>query len=88
MRNEAKIHSEHLSRKAYIYVRQSSPGQVIKNTESARRQRDRDHGQDCETFPHASLSLRGAADLNRERDRFDPLRRGGLRLARLACSVE
>jgi len=40
MSNEAKIRSEHLSRKAYIYVRQSSPGQVMKNTESARRQRD------------------------------------------------
>lgn len=40
MRNDSKIRSEHLSRKAYIYVRQSSPGQVMKNTESARRQRD------------------------------------------------
>src|SRR6266508_3306721 len=40
MKNETKIRSEHLSRKAYIYVRQSSPGQVLKNTESARRQRD------------------------------------------------
>lgn len=40
MRNASKIRPEHLSRKAYVYVRQSSPGQVMKNTESARRQRD------------------------------------------------
>lgn len=40
MRNASKIHPEQLSRKAYVYVRQSSPGQVLNNTESARRQRD------------------------------------------------
>ncbi len=40
MTGDNKIRSEHLSREAYIYVRQSSPGQVLKHTESARRQRD------------------------------------------------
>jgi DNA invertase Pin-like site-specific DNA recombinase len=40
MRSPAKVRTEHLSRKAYIYVRQSSPGQVVNHPEGARRQRD------------------------------------------------
>ncbi|MBM4029598.1 MAG: recombinase family protein, partial [Planctomycetes bacterium] len=36
----SKIGPEHLSRRAYIYVRQSSMGQVLSHPESARRQRD------------------------------------------------
>jgi len=36
----SKICQEHLSRRAYIYVRQSSLGQVLNHPESARRQRD------------------------------------------------
>jgi DNA invertase Pin-like site-specific DNA recombinase len=40
MSGASKILPEHLSRRAYIYVRQSSPGQVAQNPESARRQRD------------------------------------------------
>jgi DNA invertase Pin-like site-specific DNA recombinase len=35
-----KITAEHLRRKAIVYVRQSSPGQVIQNRESQRLQRD------------------------------------------------
>ncbi|MGA2260758.1 MAG: recombinase family protein [Acidobacteriota bacterium] len=35
----SKIGLEHLSRRAYIYVRQSSMGQVLSHPESARRQR-------------------------------------------------
>lgn len=34
----AKLTSERLSRRAIVYVRQSSPGQVIHNQESQRRQ--------------------------------------------------
>lgn len=33
-----KIGQHHLSRKAFVYVRQSSPTQVIRNTESQRLQ--------------------------------------------------
>ena len=33
-----KITADHLSRAAYIYVRQSTPGQLINNPESRRRQ--------------------------------------------------
>src|SRR5213593_3937223 len=40
MRSMSKIYPEHLSKRAYIYVRQSSPGQVLNHPESARRQRD------------------------------------------------
>ncbi len=36
----SKICPEHLSRRAYIYVRQSSLGQVLNHPESASRQRD------------------------------------------------
>ena len=40
MNNEAhqKITSEHLSRMAYLYVRQSTLRQVLENTESTQRQ--------------------------------------------------
>jgi excisionase family DNA binding protein len=40
MTNEASnlIQASHLARKAYLYVRQSSPRQVVQNTESTRRQ--------------------------------------------------
>jgi DNA invertase Pin-like site-specific DNA recombinase len=40
MSGSAKILPTHLARRAYIYVRQSSPGQVLSHPESARRQRD------------------------------------------------
>ena len=40
MSGSAKILPSHLARRAYIYVRQSSPGQVLSHPESARRQRD------------------------------------------------
>jgi DNA invertase Pin-like site-specific DNA recombinase len=33
-----KITSDHLKRRAIVYIRQSSPGQVIHNQESQRRQ--------------------------------------------------
>jgi hypothetical protein len=33
-----KITENHLSRTAYVYVRQSTPGQLINNPESRRRQ--------------------------------------------------
>ena len=36
----AKIRPHHRNREACVYIRQSSPGQVINNTESARRQGD------------------------------------------------
>jgi len=41
-----KISAEHLSRAAYVYVRQSTPGQLTNNPESRRRQyalKDRAH---------------------------------------------
>jgi DNA invertase Pin-like site-specific DNA recombinase len=41
-----KIRTEHLSRTAYVYVRQSTPGQLTNNPESRRRQyglKDRAH---------------------------------------------
>src|SRR5437667_4129531 len=34
----SKVNSEHLKRNAYLYVRQSTPRQVLENTESAERQ--------------------------------------------------
>ena len=34
----SKITPDHLSRSAYVYVRQSTPGQLINNPESRRRQ--------------------------------------------------
>ena len=37
---QAKIQSQHLERAAYVYVRQSSPRQVIEHLESQRRQYD------------------------------------------------
>jgi DNA invertase Pin-like site-specific DNA recombinase len=40
MSGSAKILPTHLARRAYIYVRQSSPGQVLSHPESARRQRE------------------------------------------------
>ncbi len=40
MRGHEKIRHEHLARKAYVYVRQSSPGQVLAHPESGRRQRE------------------------------------------------
>jgi DNA invertase Pin-like site-specific DNA recombinase len=40
MRGPSKILPEHLARRAYVYVRQSSPGQVLSHPESARRQRE------------------------------------------------
>jgi DNA invertase Pin-like site-specific DNA recombinase len=36
---QEKIAAEHLQRRAYIYIRQSSPGQVLYNTESQINQR-------------------------------------------------
>jgi DNA invertase Pin-like site-specific DNA recombinase len=33
-----KISADHLKRRAIVYIRQSSPGQVIHNQESQRRQ--------------------------------------------------
>jgi excisionase family DNA binding protein len=42
----SKITAEHLSRAAYLYVRQSTPGQLVNNLESRRRQyalKDRAH---------------------------------------------
>ncbi|WP_283848694.1 recombinase family protein [Bradyrhizobium australafricanum] len=33
-----KITSDHLSRSAYVYVRQSTPDQLVNNPESRRRQ--------------------------------------------------
>jgi len=38
--DRSSITEAHLSRRAFIYVRQSSPGQVKHNTESTRQQRD------------------------------------------------
>ena len=35
-----KISASHLESEACVYIRQSSPGQVVNNTESARRQYD------------------------------------------------
>ncbi len=35
---QQKVQAGHLQRKAYLYVRQSSMRQVLKNTESTRRQ--------------------------------------------------
>ena len=42
MNSEAhqKVHSEHLQRTAFLYVRQSSVRQVRENTESTKRQYD------------------------------------------------
>ena len=40
MSGSAKILAAHLARRAYVYVRQSSPGQVLSHPESARRQRE------------------------------------------------
>ena len=58
-----KIGTEHLSRTAYVYVRQSTPGQLANNPESRRRQyglKDRAHALgwqdvvviDDEPWPH------------------------------------
>ena len=33
-----KIAAEHLARAAYVYIRQSTPGQLVHNQESRRRQ--------------------------------------------------
>jgi DNA invertase Pin-like site-specific DNA recombinase len=33
-----KVNSEHLKRNAYLYIRQSTPPQVLENTESGKRQ--------------------------------------------------
>ncbi len=33
-----KVNSEHLKRNAYLHIRQSTPRQVLENTESAKRQ--------------------------------------------------
>ena len=38
MRRSSKLTSEHLKRRAVVYVRQSTPGQVLGNLESQRRQ--------------------------------------------------
>jgi DNA invertase Pin-like site-specific DNA recombinase len=35
---EIKVTSQHLQRDAYLYVRQSTPRQVLENTESTQRQ--------------------------------------------------
>jgi DNA invertase Pin-like site-specific DNA recombinase len=40
MRGQSKIGAEHRSKKAYVYVRQSSMKQVMEHPESGRRQRD------------------------------------------------
>jgi len=40
MEANTKVRSEHLSKLAYVYLRQSSLGQVLNNRESTRRQRD------------------------------------------------
>ena len=37
---KSKVTAEHLKRKAYLYIRQSTIRQVIENTESTRRQYD------------------------------------------------
>ena len=37
----AKIEARHLERAAYVYVRQSSPRQVLEHAESGRRQYER-----------------------------------------------
>jgi DNA invertase Pin-like site-specific DNA recombinase len=41
--NSDKIRSEHLSRRAFVYVRQSSLGQVRQHRESGQRQYDLEH---------------------------------------------
>ena len=35
---ELKVTSQHLQRDAYLYIRQSTPRQVLENTESTQRQ--------------------------------------------------
>ncbi len=35
---ELKVTQQHLKRDAYLYVRQSTPRQVLENTESTQRQ--------------------------------------------------
>jgi DNA invertase Pin-like site-specific DNA recombinase len=35
-----KVQAQHLKRNAYVYIRQSSPRQVLENTESTKRQYD------------------------------------------------
>ena len=46
IRDQQKVMAHHLARKAYLYVRQSTPRQVVENTESTQRQyalRERAH---------------------------------------------
>jgi DNA invertase Pin-like site-specific DNA recombinase len=38
--SRSKVQAQHLKRNAYVYIRQSSPRQVLENTESTKRQYD------------------------------------------------
>ena len=38
MESDQKVRAEHLKRNAYLYIRQSTPRQVLENTESTKRQ--------------------------------------------------
>ena len=79
IRGEDKINSTHRDRLAYVYVRQSSPSQVLKNLESQERQYElqglvKSLGWPPESIQVLDEDLGHSASGLRERDGFTKLR--------------
>jgi DNA invertase Pin-like site-specific DNA recombinase len=75
MRGQEKIHQGHLERKAYVYVRQSSPGQVARHKEGGRRQRELVKLAEALGWPRSRIELLDAdnaktATTSADRDSF------------------
>ena len=79
-----KISASHLEREACVYIRQSSPGQVINNTESTRRQYDLSERALALGWPRERIRV---IDQDQGLSGADAERRGGFQdlMARIAA---
>ena len=72
-----KVNAEHLKRSAYLYIRQSTPRQVLENTESTKRQYALRHAKSVPANVIEHLLRSGERSLGVDHP-FDALRPGHL----------
>ncbi len=79
-----KISADHLAREACVYIRQSTPGQVLNNTESTRRRHDPGPRAQAPGWPQERIRI---IDEDQGLSGADAGRRGGFRdlMARIAA---
>ena len=77
--SRAKVLAEHLERRAYVYVRQSDPSQVLDHQESTRRQYELENRARRLGWPDERIVVidedlgRSASDANQRRSGFERL---------------